>query len=58
MDEQKEQPRSLIVRMKIEFGYETVTQLKQEFDKLSAKDKQDLVDAFNAEGKPTTLGNV
>ena len=42
MPEEQEQPRSLIVRMKIEFGYESVTQLKKDFDELSSKDKQDL----------------
>jgi hypothetical protein len=54
LDEQ-EQIRSLVVRMKIEFGYESVVQLKKDFDQLSPKDKQDLVDSFNAEGKPTKL---
>ena len=50
-----EQPRSLIVRMKIEFGYDNLTALKKDFDELSPKDRQDLVDSFNAAGKPTKL---
>jgi hypothetical protein len=50
-----EQPRSLIVRMKIEFGYESIIQLKKDFDELSPKDRQDMVDNFNAIGKPTKL---
>jgi hypothetical protein len=54
MAEQQE-TRSLIVRMKLEFGYESVTELKKAFDELTPKDKQDLVDQFNAEGKPTKL---
>ena len=54
-DEEKEPSRSLIVRMKLEFGYESVTELKKAFDELTPKDKQDLVDQFNAEGKPTKL---
>ena len=54
-DEEKEPSRSLIVRMKMEFGYTNLTELKRAFDELSPKDRQDLVDSFNAEGKPTTL---
>ena len=55
MPEEIEQTRSLIVRMKIEFNYESITALKKDFDELSPKDKQDLVDSFNAAGKPTKL---
>jgi len=55
MTDEKEdgQPRSLIVRMKLEFGYQNITELKKAFDELTEKDRQDLVDFFNSEGKPT-----
>jgi hypothetical protein len=48
-----EQPRSLLVRMKEEFGFENLTALKNAYNELTDKDKDDLVASFNAEGKPT-----
>lgn len=48
--------KTLIIRMKQELGYEQVTKLKADYDALTPKDKQDLVDMFNAQGLPTKLG--
>ena len=45
--------KSLIIRMKEQFGYEQVTVLKKEYDALTPKDRQDLIDDFNAQGIPT-----
>ena len=47
--------RNLIVRMKEYFGYEQVTVLKKEYDAMTPKDRQDMVDMFNAQGLPTKL---
>lgn len=47
--------RILIVRMKEFFGYEQVTVLKRDFDAMTPKDKQDMIDMFNAQGLPTKL---
>lgn len=47
--------KTLIIRMREHFHYEQVTVLKKEYDALSAKDKQDLVDYFNAQGIGTKL---
>ena len=47
--------RSLIVRLRDYFGYEQLTTLKREYDAMTPKDKQDMVDMFNAQGLPTKL---
>lgn len=50
-----EEVKPLIVRMKYYFGYEQLTILKKDFDAMSPKDKQDMVDMFNSQGLPTKL---
>lgn len=45
--------KSLIIRMKENFGYDQLTVLKAEYDKLTPKDKEDLVKYFNDNGIPT-----
>lgn len=47
--------RNLIVRMKEYFGYEQVTALKKDYDAMTAKDRQEMVDMFNSMNMPTKL---
>lgn len=53
-----EAPRGLVARCMSYFGKkenQTLLSFKEEFNKLTDKDRQDLVDMFNAAGMPTVL---
>lgn len=54
MEQTQTETKSLVKRL-MEFFQMNATELRKEYAQLSDKDKQELVDAFNKAGMPTSL---